>query len=304
MSLSFTVLGSNAAVPAAGRLPSSHLLNVNEKYYLLDCGEGCQLQLRKYHIKTQRIQHIFISHLHGDHYYGLIGLLTTMHLLSREKPLHIYSPPGLKEIIDLQFSYSKTQLAYPVNYIEFTLPHAETLLDDENLRVSTLPMVHSIPCWGFLFEEKGKLRSIIKEALGKYKIPVSEIQSIKEGADFMDASGNRIPNSEITTTPPAPQRFAYCTDTAYNESLIPMIRDVDMLYHEATFDAGMQQRAKETLHSTTADAANMALKSGAKKLIAGHLSARYKNTDGLSGELRGIFENSSIAQEGREYFVD
>ncbi len=304
MSLSFLVLGSNAAVPAVGRLPSSHLLNLNDKYYLLDCGEGAQLQLRKYHIKLQRMQHVFISHLHGDHYFGLIGLLTTMHLLGRKKSLNIYSPTGLKEIIEVQFRYSGTQLSYPVNYIEFSGEAGEVLINDATVRITTLPMKHSIFCCGFLFEEKKKLRSVNKEALKKYKIPVKSIQSIKEGADYQDSEGNIIDNEEITSDPPETKRFAYCTDTAYNKKLVPLIKDIDMLYHEATFSADLQNRAKETMHSSTADAARIAKESSVKKLIAGHFSARYKETDQLLKELRSVFPDSYIAEQGEEYKAD
>lgn len=298
-----TILGCSSATPTASRHPTAQLLQHNERFFLIDCGEATQIQLRKFKIKIQRIDHIFISHLHGDHFLGLPGLLGTLHLLGREKELHIYSPSGLEEIIKTTHFYSKTFLKYELVFhvLEATVPKG--IFEDDKLSVETIPMDHRIPCCGFLFREKELQRNIIKEKLEKYDIPIHEIPKIKEGRDFISADGTRIRNIELTTDPPAPRSYAYCSDTIFNDSYIEQIKNVNLLYHEATFADDMAARAKETFHSTAKEAGTIARKANVQQLIIGHYSARYRELDVLLKEARENFSNTVLAIEGETYKV-
>lgn len=298
-----TILGCSSATPTSSRNPTAQVVNQHERYFLVDCGEATQIQLRKYKFKIQRIDHIFISHLHGDHYLGLPGLLGTMHLLGRVKELHVYSPPGLQEIIKVSHHYSKTFLKYNIIFHVLEKEGAAMIYEDEKLTVGTIPMTHRIPCYGFLFREKKNLRSVIKEMIGTYNIPVQAIPPIKEGEDFIDAKGNRIANAELTTDPPAPRSYAYCADTIYNESYGEQIKNVDLLYHESTFAEDMMARAKETYHCTAKEAASIAHKANVKKLIIGHFSARYHDLSPLLSEAKSIFPNTILAEEGQTFKV-
>ena len=299
-----TILGSSSATPTSSRHPTAQILNHNERFFLIDCGEATQIQLRRFKFKIQRIDHIFISHLHGDHFLGLPGLLGSMHLLGREKKLHIYSPPGLEEIIKVTHFHSKTFLKYNIVFhtIE-TESGSKIIFEDDKLMVETIPMNHRIACYGFLFREKKMLKNIIKEKLEEYNIPIQEIQRIKEGHDFITDHGKTISNAEITTEPPASRAYAYCSDTLYNESFIQQIKNVNLLYHEATFGMDMITRAKETYHSTAEQAATIAQKADANQLIIGHYSARYKELEPLLIEAKKIFHNTLLAIEGETYTV-
>lgn len=299
-----TVLGSSSATPTATRHPTAQVLNLHERFFLLDCGEATQIQLRRYKFKIQRIDHIFISHLHGDHYLGLPGLLGTMHLLGRDKELHIYSPPGLKEIIDTNHYHSKTFLNYNLEFHVIESKSPARIYADDKLTVETIPMNHRVPCYGFLFREKEHLRKIIKEKIEEYNIPVQQIPLIKNGEDFILPPGKRISNSELTLTPPAPRAYAYCSDTLYNESFIGQIKNVNLLYHEATFADDMADRAVETHHCTAKQAGAIAQKANAGQLIIGHYSARYKDLDVLLKEAKQVFENTVLAIEGETYKVN
>jgi len=257
MTFSVTILGSNSAIPTLLRNPSAHLLNVNERLFLVDCAEGTQIQLRKTRIHFQRIRHIMISHLHGDHYYGLIGFMTTLHLLGRKEELHIYSPPGLEEIISIQLDASKTTLTYPVIFHTLMSDDAETIFEDERIFVRAFPLLHSVPTYGFLFREKIRVRKIVEK-----------------------------------------RSYAYCSDTAYYEKIIPDISGVDLLYHEATFMQKMAGAAAEKMHSTTVEAAKIAKKSQVKKLVIGHFSARYDDLLPLLAEAREVFPETILAEDG------
>lgn len=298
-----TVLGSSSATPTASRYPTAQVLNIHERLFLLDCGEATQIQLRRHKFKIQRIDHIFISHLHGDHYLGLPGLIGTLHLLGREKPLKIYSPPGLKEIIDTHHYYSQTYLNYELIFHVIENKSSEKIFEDDKITAETIPMNHRVPCYGFLFREKEYRRNVVKEKINEYNIPIQKIPSIKEGEDYVTADGKRIPNSELTTSPPASRSYAYCSDTLYNESFIEQIKDVNLLYHEATFADDMAHRAIETYHSTAKQAGIIARKANVKQLIIGHYSARYKELDILLKEAKNIFENTLLAIEGETYKV-
>lgn len=298
-----TILGCGSATPSLLRNPSAQLLNAAGHYFLIDCGEGTQIQLRKNNFKIQRISHIFISHLHGDHYLGLLGLLQTMHLLGRKTKLTIICPPELKEILDLQNKYSQTTIVYEIEYI-FTDPkQTQKIWEDDQVEVSTIPLRHRINCTGFLFKEKPHLKNISKEKLIEFKIPVSEINKLRLGLDVIDEKNNIIKNESVTLPAPAQRSYAYCSDTNYYENIIEQIKDVDLLYHEATFLLPEIERAKKTFHSTAEQAATIAKKAQVKQLLLGHFSARYGNTDGFIVEAKPVFENTLIAQEGVTYKV-
>jgi ribonuclease Z len=299
-----TILGSSSATPTATRHPSAQLLNIHDRFFLIDCGEGTQIQLRKFGFKIQRINHIFISHLHGDHYLGLPGLLGTIHLLGREKELHVYSPSGLKEIIDINHYYSQTSLIYKLIFHFIEDNFCGKIYEDDKIIVETIPMNHRISCFGFLFREKERLRNIIKEKIEEYQIPIQQITAIKRGEDYITPHGTRIPNSELTIPPPPPRAYAYCSDTLYNESCIEQIKNVNLLYHEATFASDMENRAIETYHSTAKQAGTIAKKANVKQLLIGHYSARYKELNVLLKEAREIFSNTLLAHEGETYKVN
>lgn len=298
-----TILGCSSATPTSSRHPTAQIINYSEKYFLIDCGEATQIQLRKFKFKIQRIDHIFVSHLHGDHYLGLPGLLGTMHLLGREKEIHIYSPPGLKEIINIGHYYSKTFLKYNIVFHTIDEQSETRLYEDDKLSVDIIPMSHRIPCYGFLFREKKRLKNISKEKIDKYGIPLQDILSIKEGKDFVSSTGAIIPNSELTSEPVPPRTYAYCSDTIYNESYIDPIKNADLLYHEATFSSELENRAKETFHCTAKEAGTIALHANVKKLIIGHFSARYHDLSLLLSEAKEIFHNTVLAEEGQTHVV-
>ncbi len=302
MTFETTILGSNSAIPAHGRHPTAQVLNHNEKLFLLDCGEGTQMQLSKLKIKRSKIDHIFISHLHGDHYYGLIGLLTSFHLLQRREPLHVFAPEGLREIIELNFTYSNTHLLYDLIFHDYSKDSSELIFENENLSVSCIKMNHRIPTCGFLFREKKHLRKILPEKLSEFNIPVSAIADIKNGKDYI-ADGRTIPSKLLTVEPACSLSYAFCSDTLYSEGIIPSIKEVDLLYHEATFMNESAERANQTFHSTTAQAATIALKSGVKKLLIGHFSAKYIELQPMEEEARAIFQNTELAIEGETYAV-
>ncbi len=257
MNFSLTVLGSSSAAPAHNRNLSAHLLNANERFFLIDCGEGTQFQLRRYHLSMQRIKHIFISHLHGDHYFGLIGLLNTMHLHGRKEELHLYAAQELQEILEMQMNVSLTRLVYPLIFHSLRHDTGELILEEERISVHSFPLKHSVPTCGFLFREKNPPR----------KVPVA-------------------------------RSYAWCSDTAYTESILPILQNVGLLYHEATFMQEMSSAAAEKFHSTTIEAATIALKANAGKLIIGHFSARYEDTDLLVQEARTVFPQTYPAEEG------
>lgn len=297
MSFSITVLGSAAAMPTSTRNPSGMVVKMNNFYFLVDCGEGTQMQLRRYNIRMQRISHIFISHLHGDHFFGLIGLISSFHLMGRKDPLYIFSDTKLREIIELQLDASQTKLAYPLIFHPLSsLP--EMIYEDDHQFVKTFPLDHRIPTLGFLFAEKPKLRKIKKTFLAKENVSIDEIKKIKAGADFVSKSGKIYDNRTITVEPLRPRSFAYCSDTKYDESVIEHIHEATCLYHEATFMQDMAVLAGEKFHSTAKQAATIAKKANVGQLIIGHFSARYKNSDELLKEACGVFPNTLLAEDG------
>jgi ribonuclease Z len=303
MVFDLTILGCSSATPTSKRSPTSQLLNILDRHFLIDCGEGTQVQMRKFKIKFARINHIFISHLHGDHFFGLVGFLSSLHLLGRTNDMNIYCPPGLKDILELQFKHSDTRLRYTINYTELEYGKSVKIFEDNKLEIFTIPLLHRISCNGFLFKEKPSLPGIKKEAIRTYNISVEQLPKIKQGQDLVLEDGRVIPNKELTVQPPPPRAYAYCSDTAYNEQIIPIIEGVDLLYHEATFMEDMKPRAVETFHSTTIDAATIAKKAGVKQLIIGHYSARYSVLEPMQAEAQSVFPNTLLAEEGRCYKV-
>lgn len=303
MTFSVTILGSSAATFTSNRNPSAQILNIHEHLFLIDCAEGTQIQLKKYHIKFNRINHIFISHLHGDHFFGLIGLIFTFHLLGRKNKLHIYADPKLKEIIDIQLKASNTKLVYPLIFHAINHNISEIIFEDDILTVKTFPLEHHIPTSGFLFKEKQGKRNIRKEILALEKIPYKEFDKIKNGADYINNDGKIYKNEDITLNPPKPRSYAYCSDTKYFEPIIPHIAKADLLYHEATFMKDKAANAAEKFHSTTTDAATIAKKAKVKKLLIGHFSARYDDLKPMLEEAKTIFPNTYLAEEGKTFDI-
>lgn len=297
------ILGSNAATPSKDRNPSAQILFLADKTFLIDCAEGTQLQLLKYKIKFNSIENIFISHLHGDHYFGLIGLISTCHLLGRKKPLHIYANADLKNIIELQLNVSKTILNYPLFFHTVNTEISETIFEDNSIKISSFPLEHSIPTTGFLFKEKKKEKNIKKSFLRKEKPSIEEIKKIKNGENYLNNLGKKYSNNEITFIRQEPCSFAYCSDTRYSENIIKYISEVDLLYHEATFKNDREKNAFEKFHSTTIQAALIAKKANVKKLIIGHFSSRYDNLNELIEETKTVFENSEIAEQGKKFII-
>jgi ribonuclease Z len=302
MSLDLLILGSGSALPTLDSNQTAQVLETESELYLIDCGEGTQIELRRYKVRMQRINHIFISHLHGDHFFGLVGLLSTMHLLGRKKAVTIHGPEGLEEIVRVQFRNAGSHLSYKMDFNTINIGD-ELIHEDKYVKVRSLELNHRIKTFGFLFEEQPKPRKLIPEALEKYKVPHYARRGITQGKDFIDPQGNKVANALLSKEADAPLRYAYCSDTAYYEPLIQRLQEVDLLYHEATFQEADRERAKVTYHSTAKDAARMANLAGVKKLLVGHFSNRYKSRQGFLKEARPIFPETYIAEEGERYEV-
>ena len=296
MIFELTILGSNAAVPANGRHLSAQVLNTEQEAFLIDCGEGTQIQMMKFGIKRGKINHIFISHLHGDHIFGLIGLLMSMSLNNRTKPLHIYSPEGLEPIIRIQID---KPLTYSLHFHTTNPTISEVLYENKQVVVQSIPLVHRAPCHGFLVTEKDRPAQMIKEKIKEYDIPYTAIPAIKGGEDYYLPDGRCIENEELTKPGRKGRKFAYCSDTMYAEAILPLIKNVDLLYHEATFMHDCLEQAEKTMHSTALQAATIANKAAVKKLIVGHFSSRYRDLEPLLEEAKSVFESTVLAEEGR-----
>ena len=305
MSLELQILGSNSAAFAHRRHHTSQLLKIQNQYFLIDCGEGTQLLLKRYKVKISKIDHILISHLHGDHYFGLIGLLSTMHLFGRTKELVLIAPPGLAEIITLQLRYSETRLMYKIKLIEWRPAESYTVFENNLITVTTIPMDHGVPCSGFLFKEKEKKRRIHRDVFAELKLSSLDIARLKSGEDLKDADGNVTHKNSDLTLDPMPQfSYAYCSDTKYKPEIVKYIEGADLLYHESTFADDMEGRAHNTFHSTAKEAAEIAKQANVKKLILGHFSTRYRELDVLLEEAKSVFENAELAIEGTKFEVN
>ena len=297
MPFEVSILGSSSATPTSNRYPSAQLVNLLGRFFLIDCGEGTQMQLRRYGVKLQKIQYICISHLHGDHYLGLIGLLSTMSLLNRQKELIIFAPKGLSKILDLHFKLSYSELSYSIKILTLKGKGLNKVFEDSACELFSFGLKHRIPCWGFKLVEKKRPRKLLKSALVKYNIPIKYLNNIKLGADFK-INKKTIKNQLLTIEPYMPRSYAYCSDTMYFKDIIQYISGVDLLYHEATFHSQMKKKAKSTYHSTSGEAALVAKNGNVKKLLIGHFSSRYKDLNILKKDAETIFDNVHLAVEG------
>lgn len=303
MKFELTILGSSGAVPFKDRYMTAHVLNVREQLFLIDCGEGTQMRMTQHQVRRGKINHIFISHLHGDHIFGLPGLITSFSLNRRKKPLHIYSPKGLSSILKGLFSFAKPA-TYPIIYHETDPTKHQIVFENEEVEVWTIPLVHGIPCNGYLFREKQLPNNMIRKQITHYNIPFSDIPAIKAGADWQSPLGNIIPNSELTTPSALPRSYAFCSDTLYSEQIIPCITEVDLLYHEGTFLHADLEKAQATQHTTAHQAALIAKKANVKQLVIGHYSARYESLSFHRKEAQAIFPNTILAHDGIKIAVE
>lgn len=305
MSLKLTILGCHSATPRVNAHPTSQFLEIKNHNFLIDCGEGTQVQLRKYGVKFSKIKHIFISHLHGDHIYGLIGLISTFRLLNHEAGLHIYAPKGLKEIITLQLKLSNSWTQYPLLFHELTSKKSELIFEDSTVEVHTIPLNHRIYTNGFLFKEKLGERKLNMNAITEYsEIEICDYQNLKIGRDFTLENGKIIKNKTLTLDPPKPKSYAFCSDTSYFPEIVPIIKNVNCLYHETTFLKDKEKLAETTKHSTASQAASIAKQANVKQLILGHYSGRYKNIYGFKDEAQEVFKNTLLAEAGKVFEID
>ncbi len=291
-----TILGNNSAVPAFNRHPTSQVVTIDGNNYLVDCGEGTQIQLINYKIRRSKISHIFISHLHGDHYFGLIGLINSFNLLSHQQELHVYGPSPLKEIIDLQLKVADSTMCYPLHIHHIT--EAATLIDNEKLLVKCFRTNHRIECYGFSFEQKKQPRKLLPEKAKQYEIPATFYDRLKNGEDYTKKDGTVISNELVTGIADPGKKYAFCADTKYDESLITHIQGANMIYHETTYLDNLRDRAELRFHSTTKQAAALAKKAGVKKLLIGHFSSKYDTLEEFEAEAREVFANTELALEG------
>lgn len=303
MGFELKILGSGSALPAFGRNHTSQLLYASQTHFLIDCGEATQHQFQKYQIKTGKLEHIFISHLHGDHYLGLMGLLSSLHLQGRTKPMHVYGPRPLAEILWLQLKHSQTILNYPLEFHATNPEGINLVFENEELTVHTFPLTHRIPTTGFLFREKPKPRNIIKGSL-PYGVSHQEIQQLKSGQNVLDAEGRVKYHIDAFTTPSPPSvSYAYCSDTLYQESLADFLQNVDFLFHEATFTDELAKRAATTFHTTASQAAKLAALAHVGQLLIGHFSSRYNDLSAFLNEASAIFPKTKLALEGHTFHL-
>jgi len=303
MTFEVTILGCGAAAPTTKHHPTSQVVNMHDKLFLIDCGEGTQMQMRKYQIRFQRINHIFISHLHGDHYLGLMGFISSMHLLGRKTKLYIYGPSDLKMLIDINLKASNTYLEYEIEFRATNTKEKEMLYEDKSLEVYSFPLKHRVECCGFLFKEKERKPKVDKELVARYKLRPSQIIQLKRGEDTILDDGSVLAFSTACTPADPVKTYAFCSDTAYSESVIENVRGATLLYHESTFLNTEKDRAKTTFHSTAEQAATVAVKANAKKLLLGHFSPRYTSDEEFKTEAQTIFESVFLANEGETFLV-
>lgn len=297
--LAVTILGNNSAVPAFDRHPTAQVITMDEHLFLVDCGEGTQMQMTKYKIRRSKINHVFISHLHGDHYFGLIGLITSMGLLGRQQDLHLYAPSPLKQIFDLQFKVADTNL--PFNLIFHPLQEEGIVIKDSKFEITAFRVQHRIECWGFKFRQIRPLRKVNPEKARQFDVPSSFFDRLKWGEDYLGKESQLIKNEWVTDPAPKAMSYAYSGDTIYDESIVEKIRGADLLYHEATYLKDLEERAINRFHTTTIQAASIAQKAGVGKLLLGHFSSKYEKLDEFEREAREVFPNTELAIEGVTY---
>jgi ribonuclease Z len=298
-----TILGCYSATPRTFTNPTSQVLEAKNHLFLIDCGEGTQVQLRRYKVKFSRIRHIFISHLHGDHFFGLPGLVSTFRLLGRENELHIYGPKGIKEAVTLLLKLGDSWTNYPLVFHELDSKESELLFEDEKISVRTIPLEHRVYTNGFLFQEKPAPRTLDIEMARKFEIDKSQFNKIKNGADGLSKNGEVISNKQITLPPPKPKSYAFCSDTVYKESIVPIIKNVDALYHESTFLETEEHLCAKTKHSTAKQAAQIAKKANVNTLILGHYSTRYKSLELFREEAQQVFPNVELSDDGKNFEI-
>lgn len=299
--MKLTILGCYAATPRTLTNPTAQVLEMKERMFLIDCGEGTQVQLRKNKIRFSKINHVFISHLHGDHFYGLIGLVSTFSLLNRQTDLHIHAPKGAKEIILLQLKLSNSWTGYNLYFHELEGNEPQVVFEDDKVIVTTIPLKHRVYTNGFLFQEKPGPRRLNIAAVEENEIDTCYYQKIKNGGDILLDDGTVVPNAELTFDPPPPQSYAFCSDTMYNEEILPQIANADVLYHESTFLESEVHLCERTMHSTARQAAEIAKKANVKHLILGHFSTRYDSIEHFRDEAKTIFENTELADDGKVF---
>ncbi|WP_340066668.1 ribonuclease Z [Ascidiimonas aurantiaca] len=299
--MKLTILGCYSATPRTFNNTTSQVLEINNRMFLIDCGEGTQMALRKQKIKFSRIRHIFISHLHGDHFFGLPGIISTFRLLGREAELHVYGPKGIKQLITLYLKLGESWTNYPLYFHELTSKESELIFEDEKVTVHTIPLDHRVYTNGYLFSEKPGLRKLNVTQAEKHNIDKSYYQRIKSGKDIVLDDGTVIPNEELTFDPDPPKSYAFCSDTAYKPEIVPIIKKVDALYHEATFQEQHKHLAEKTGHTTATDAARIAKEAKVKKLILGHYSTRYDGLEGFAEEASQIFDRVELAEDGKVF---
>jgi ribonuclease Z len=304
MTFELTVLGSSSALPTSTKYPAAHVLNVHERFFLIDCGEGTQIQLRKAKIRFSRIHHIFISHMHGDHVFGLLGLFSTFDLLGRKVPLHVYGPPELCNLIDFYRQYFGAGSLYTIEIHPLHKRTDQKIYEDKIVEIHAFPLKHRITTFGFLFREKNRPLNIKKDKITEFNLNFEQIITAKTGNDIRMGNGRLIPNALVTELQNKSRSFAYCSDTAFYEKNIDILKDVDLLYHEATFMDTDKKLAKQTGHSTARQAATMAKLSNAKQLLIGHFSNRYKDPLSILAEASDIFADTLMAEELKKYPVE
>ena len=297
MKFELTILGSGGAIPTIKKKPTAQFLNIQDRFFLIDCGEGTQIQLRKFKCKFSKINHIFISHLHGDHYLGLIGFLSSLNLLGRTNDITIYAPGDLKKILDVHQEISGKGFNFNINLKPLNFKNKTLVFEDSILNIYSYPVSHSIPCCGFLFEEKPTKRKLIKEEIKDKNFDIETLRKLKEGDDCL-INGELVKNESFTIAGPKSRSYAFCADTKYDENIPKYVPNVDLMYHEATFLENMRERAKKTYHSTALDAANIAKMSKTNQLLIGHFSARYDDMKGFEEEAKSIFTNTTAVNDG------
>lgn len=296
-----TILGCHSATPRINANPTSQVVEIGNHIFLIDCAEGTQIQLRRFKVKFSRIKHIFISHLHGDHYFGLAGLISTFRLLTRVTDLHIYGPKGIKKIITLQMKLAESWTNYNLIFHELESKESQLIFEDEKLEVFTIPLKHRIYTNGFLFKEKPTERKLLIDKAIDENINKAYFRKLKQGFDVLNEKGKLIKNELVTTEGQKPKSYAFCSDTAYNKEIVPLIKGVDLLYHESTFLKTHKNLAKQTKHSTAKEASKIAKMANVKTLMLGHYSSRYDNKDLFKAEAQEVFDNVVLAQDGKQF---
>ncbi|AWO02186.1 ribonuclease Z [Chitinophaga alhagiae] len=298
-----TILGNNSAIPTPDRHPTAQVVTYNDQLMLVDCGEGTQMQLTKYKVRRGKIRHIFISHLHGDHYFGLIGLINSMSLLGRTEPLSLYAPPELEEILRLQLQCAATTLRFNLSFHALLPDRTGLLFREKDMEVSYFPTKHRIPCYGFSFTVQRRKRRVIPEQARAYNIPAAYYSHLQEGADYEQKDGKVVKNDWVTLPPAPGKRYVFCADSIYDEDLVPHLQDADLVYHEATYLHELVQRAQDRFHSTAVQAATLARMAGAKRLLIGHFSSKYTELQPFLDESLPIFPQTELALEGASYLI-